>query len=284
MKWRIQVLICDWCVSSTPDQDVGHPLVPVQTANMKRGLKIVVNGFDVSSFVNQHEGTIPWGAVTCKMSCVGCPAFQFEHLRRARFLAGVGYIVTTSCSTQHGERSIFGDFQHLSKLLPPIEVPHTCLIPIDMHCAVACSPLGFVDSRLQSKLSPRCSGGYFLGWRLKRSDLWMIRVACINQRSFWETFRYGTLNGRIRKKWVFCSNDPLLIRWLIISCEEGMSWAWLIHEEIRKNVIWKNLAKKGILLHWSLDDSLHWTFPKKRRLRILLWLIFFYKGNIVTNI
>ena len=96
--------------------------------------------------------------------------------------------------------------------------------------------------------------------------------------------RYGTLNGRIRKKWVFCSNDPLLIRWLIISCEEGMSWAWLIHEEIRKNVIWKNLAKKGILLHWSLDDLLHWTFPKKRRLMILLWLIFFYKGNILTNI
>ena len=96
--------------------------------------------------------------------------------------------------------------------------------------------------------------------------------------------RYGTLNGRIRKKWVFCSNDPLLIRWLIISCEEGMSWAWLIHEEIRKNVIWKNLAKKGILLHWSLDGLLHWTFPKKRRLMILLWLIFFYKGNILTNI
>ena len=73
----------------------------------------------------------------------------------------------------------------------------------------------------------------------------------------------------------------------------GYSWYFLCsswntnmkhHEEIRKNVTWKNLAKKGILLHWSLDDLLHWTFPKKRRLMILLWLIFFYKVNILTKI
>ena len=66
--------------------------------------------------------------------------------------------------------------------------------------------------------------------------------------------RYGTLNGRIRKKWVFCSNDPLLIRWLIISCEEGMSWAWLIHEEIRKKRYMEKPCQKGhfapLILGW----------------------------------